>query len=208
MNDQFDFSQMTRANYTEYDMEQKDKEGFVMCAPIAAIRYKTPEELLALCDQTDSIPVDLDRLLKRIKISCKKRQFPDVRNGSSSVRVLGALVTNGDNAIIYYDENSSRHRFRFTIAHELAHCCLAHYNIGASSVHFRLEGDPSDELECDANIFAGKLLIPEQSLIKVLSQLLLPSVRALADIFDVSENVMLARLRTLKLDNSILGYNC
>ena len=73
---------------------------------------------------------------------------------------------------------------------------------------FRKAGDTTDHKELAANVFAGQLLIPKESLLSVISELLIPSVRTLADIFDVSSAVMLERLKFLKISTKIVGYNC
>ena len=51
----------------------------------------------------------------------------------------------------------------------------------------------------EADIFAGELLIPESSLVRVYNQFYLPSLESLAKIFSVSTNVMAARLDYLSM---------
>lgn len=207
-------------------METSENEGFMskqkkvycMCKPISDIRYKSAQELLALGNQVDKVPVDLKKLLMKLKISCLSHDFSALDAARKAVigpsyenSILGALVTNGDRAVIFYREGDQidGHRYRFTIAHELAHACLAHYPIGESSVHLSFRTDKADsQEEIDANIFAGELLIPEDALKRVINELIFPSVQTLSNIFAVSQNVMLARLEHLKICNNISGYNC
>ena len=124
---------------------------------------------------------------------------------------MGALVTNGNNAVILYREQDQidGHRSRFTIAHELGHCCLAHYQVNEATVHlsFRHERTTDNIQEVAANIFAGELLVPKTTLESVIDELILPSVQTLADIFAVSTSVMLERLKYLKITTNIIGYN-
>ncbi len=55
------------------------------------------------------------------------------------------------------------------------------------------------QIERNANIFAGELLIPYSSLMSIYNQLLKPSLSVLAQIFQVSTSVMKARLNYLEL---------
>lgn len=196
----------------------KKKKVYCMCKPISDIRYKSAQDLLAMGGQIDKVPVDLKMLLNKLKISCLARDFSSLENArknadgtSDENPILGALATNGDRAVIFYRQEDQKdgHRYRFTIAHELAHACLAHYSVDKSTVHLTYRHERADsKQEIDANIFAGELLIPEDTLTRVISDLIFPSVQALADIFAVSKAVMLARLEYLKICENISGYNC
>ena len=57
----------------------------------------------------------------------------------------------------------------------------------------------NDEKEYAANVFTGKLLIPEEPLRYALENLITPKVEILAQIFGVSLNVMKARLKYLNI---------
>ena len=58
-----------------------------------------------------------------------------------------------------------------------------------------------------ANIYAGELLIPDESLKKIYDRLLLPSLKTLSEIFDVSTAVMRERLEEAELNyyNDAIG---
>ena len=209
----------SQVRYSPSHISSKKEKVYCMCKPISAIRGKNAEELLELCGQQNRIPVDLKSLLKKLKISCVSYDFSklesareDVDNSSDENPILGALAINGDNAVIFYrkEDKKEGHRYRFTIAHELAHVCLEHYPIENNTVHlaFRHEHNMNDIQEIDANIFAGELLIPKQSLEEIIENLFFPSLQALAEIFAVSINVMRARLDYLKMTVNISGYNC
>ena len=64
-------------------------------------------------------------------------------------------------------------------------------------MEFRRDGEVNDENERRANVFAGELLIPIHQLESVSKRLLLPTVKNLAEVFEVSETVMLGRLKHL-----------
>ena len=192
-------------NETEKD---EQNEVVCMCKPIEKIQGKTATDILTLYGLYDDVPIDLKKLFKCIGISCLPYDFSDMENGN---QILGALATQGDNAVIYYrtQDVENGHRYRFTIAHELAHCCLKHYPIGSKTVHYNYRSEENNDSmeERDANIFAGELLIPLRPLKRVIGQLLAPSVHTLAEIFEVSDAVMLARLKYLQIQDSIAGYN-
>lgn len=209
---------MSQRQYLHYCAQQKEMRVTTMCKPVSAIRNKSAQELLELGGQLNKVPVDLKALLKKLKISCMPFDFSELEAAKYGTKdlenvdhILGALVTNGDNAAILYREQDQidGHRSRFTIAHELGHCCLAHYQVSESTVHlsFRHERTTDNIQEVAANIFAGELLIPRTTLESVIDELILPSVQTLADIFAVSTNVMLERLRYLKITTNIIGYN-
>lgn len=208
---------MSQERYKLYCAHQREIKVTDMCKPVSAIRNKTAQELLELSGQLNKVPVDLKALLKKLNISCIPFDFSELEAAKYGTtekhadHILGALVTNGNKAVILYREQDQidGHRSRFTIAHELGHCCLAHYQIGESTVHlsFRQEGTTNNTQEVAANIFAGELLIPRAPLENVIDQLILPSVQTLADIFAVSTNVMNERLRYLKITTNIIGYN-
>lgn len=207
---------MTKLTYDMYFAKQRKIKVLSMCRPISAIRGMSAQEILELCGQSNNVPVDIKAVLKKLKISCLPFDFsgPEVDEVKCDRKdqILGALVTNGNNAAIFcrIEDKENSHRYRFTIAHELGHCCLNHFPVDASTIHlvFRKDGDAMDEKEIAANIFAGELLIPKDSLMSVIDELLVPSVRALADIFDVSQAVLIGRLKYLKIGRKIIGYNC
>ena len=215
-NDSIPNMDMSEMQYRIHCQEKRKLRSVCMCQPLSKIRYMSSLELLEYCGQKDAIPLDLGTMLNKLGVSCLAFDFTEIENevsaktGNKIESILGALVVNQNNAAIFYRHNDKpeSHRHRFTIAHEIAHCCLGHFDISAeTSVHLRQEGDPSDDNEKAANIFAGELLIPEHSLRRVIKELILPSVITLANVFAVSENVMRARLEHLRICDNIFGYN-
>lgn len=208
---------LTQGEYRKHCTLQKEKKVTIMCAPIDKIRHKSAKELLEFCGQADSVPIDLNDILTKVGISALPRDFSAIEpflqkkeKTDNRIQILGAIVMNGNSAAIFYNKNDKKdsHRCRFTIAHELAHCCLSHQCLDREvHIDFRIEGMPLTDDEKAANVFAGELLIPYDMLIKVIDKLLLPSVHTLANIFDVSDNVMLKRLEHLKITRNISGYN-
>ncbi len=190
-----------------------------MCKPIEKIRGMSAPELLEYCGQKDAVPVSLSTILKTVGISAIPYNFSEMETSyrksyqsTKNVHILGAIAATDENAAIFYNEKykCDSHRCRFTIAHELAHCCLANDSRLTKDrflLELRTDDDEPNDCERAANVFAGELLIPKTNLYDVIDQLLLPSVYNLAKIFDVSYNVMLERLDYLKPSFSISGYN-
>lgn len=211
----YPFMDISKDFYYKHCWSQKEKKVLIMCKPLSKIRNMSAEELLDFCGQRDNMPIDLKKMLEEIGISCVQYDFSSLEQKLSEKRhkpirkILGALVTIENDATILYrkEEEPDSHRYRFTIAHELAHCCLSHYDVSEVSAHLREEGYPETADEKAANVFAGELLIPEHSLKEVLNSLLIPSLKTLVEIFQVSENVMKARLDYLKISDRIVGYN-
>lgn len=207
---------LTNEQYAVYRNTHRERKVSSMCKAISQLRNMSADALLELCGQTNNIPVDLKAILRKLGISAIPIDFVDVENNirrkfDANVQVLGAIATNGDRAAIFYNRKnqSDSHRSRFTIAHEIGHCCLNNITLedGKTHIECRIEGVSQSEDEIAANIFAGELLIPESSLYQTIEKLLMPSVHILAEIFDVSDNVMLKRLEYLKVKKNIAGYN-
>ncbi len=183
-----------------FSKEQKKGCG-IMCKILRDIQGKSPEELLSIYGIVNEPPINIDKLVSNIGISVIPMDFSiiekqvDINSGS----ILGAAIAQADNLNIFYRKNNTENRRRFTIAHELAHCCLHTNNLIDHHVEFRESDTFNKKEEREANIFAGKLLIPETALYNICNQLLVPSLDALTKIFKVSSTVMVARLEYLKM---------
>lgn len=170
---------------------------------------KTPKELLEYCGMQNDTLIDLNKLVEKLGIVVAPVNFTDLENSSEEMKVmvkergniLGMVVKLKNDLVgILYDEKSTPHRKRFTVAHEIAHCCLNQVSEEESYIEFRLDHDNEDEKEIAANTFAGELLIPEDKIRDLCSNLIFVDVLELADTFAVSANVMKERLKSLKID--------
>lgn len=184
-----------------------------MCKPIRDLYGKTPDELLKMYGLQNSVPLDLSALLQKAGISVLPMDFSKIEQTAGLKdlvekrgHILGALICIDDDAAIFYSDKDveNGHRYRFTIAHEIAHCCITGEE---NHIEFRYDSETVSEEELAANIFAGELLIPEGKLREIIGELLIPSINVLADIFAVSVNVMRARLDYLKIGGKIIGYS-
>lgn len=171
-----------------------------MCKILKEIQGKTAGDLLKKYGMENQTPVRINELLRKIGIDVISADFSGIEKkaGYQQGEVLGATLIIGDDVTIFYREDSSDNRIRFTIAHELAHCCIHTNQLKETNIQLRQTGN-QEGAEKDANVFAGELLIPKNSLIKYYEELIIPSLKVLAEIFMVSTSVMAARLDWLNL---------
>lgn len=178
-------------------------EEKIMCKKLRELDRLTPDEILLIAG-INSYPVDMQTILKKLGIRNGsmdfteiEKQIPDVVKSRGSI--LGAVTIINDDVNIFYSEGSSENRKRFTLAHELAHCCLNASSLRKGHIEFRFDETTSEPKELAANIFAGQLLIPEKPLRKMYDSLVIPAVDVMAHEFKVSTHVMEARLEHLGL---------
>lgn len=177
----------------------KENRVILMCKILKRIHGKTAEELLNEYHTYDTVPIDLEELAKRIGISVLPMDFSTLEKKLNRKDILGLVLTSGDNAAIFYRKTDSINRIRFTIAHELAHCCYLDPATKEPHIEYRIDENDKDEFEKQMDIFAGELLIPLNKLKEIYMSLSLPSSKALAEKFGVSIKVMEARLNYLKI---------
>lgn len=177
---------------------------FNMCTTLRRINGLTPEEILnTYGDKSrNSYPIDISKILYEMEIRVHPFDFSAL-NKREGKKILGALVADNENLALLYEATESINRNRFTLAHELAHCCLMHLDDEKIPyIEYRCEGEVADKKEIDANIFAGKILIPEKELCGVLISKFpdeIPNAKDLAQLFVVSVNVMKERLKWLNI---------
>ena len=165
------------------------------------LRGKTALQVLEEYGNKNSIPIDLESLIKSIGISVLPMDFTELENRKNQGHIMGLVLSDEKNAVIYYSSQDRVNRQRFTIAHELGHICLT---LSDDKRHFfvdwRRESESDDENnlhEKNANIFAGELLIPFHKLKEEYMNMRYPNSVDLAYKFGVSVNVMEKRLEHL-----------
>lgn len=99
-------------------------------------------------------------------------------------------------SVIKYNSTKPVVRQRFTVAHELGHILMGH-NTGSRFVSFETK-DPNEQC---ANIFASELLCPSILLKK--EYLSSESLSSLATKYNVSKDMMMWRLKSLRLDEKM-----
>lgn len=183
-------------NVIKFSTYRKDDK---MCKTLEKIHGKTPDELLMEYGIYDTIPIDLERLVKSIGISVLPMNFTKLEKRLKRNDILGLVLTSGNDAAIFYRGTDSINRIRFTIAHELAHCCNIDPNNNEPHIEYRLDEKDKDADEKNMDIFAGQLLIPFHKLKEEYMKMNLPNSVDLAKKFQVSVSVMEARLDYLKI---------
>lgn len=163
----------------------------------------TADEIL-LITNVKFYPVNIHEVLNKLGIKCDvmdfsplEAQIPDVVKKRGSI--LGAVAIIDNKVNIFYSKDSTENRMRFTLAHELAHCCLNAPTLKEGHIEFRIDKDENNPKERAANIFAGQLLIPETPLRQMYDSLIIPAADVMAREFKVSTHVMEARLEYLGL---------
>ena len=165
------------------------------------------------------LPVDIEAIAD-IKLGIEVRPLPGLYRafGRNGILLSSGKVIAVDND----DYESYQTRFRFTLAHEIGHIVLHEDYVEAVSLddvaqawkqYADLPPEDMAEMERDANIFAGFVLVPNRELrqqLEVVRQKILSEHRvdingkgtevrdgvakAMADAFDVSPNVVGRRL--------------
>lgn len=186
-------------NIIKFKSLTTEKEVVQMCIPINKIYGKNALDVLTEFGNLNEIPVNLGKLLKKIGISALPMNFSDLEKKLNKGHILGLVLATKKEAVIYYSENDTPNRQRFTIAHELGHIC-SHLKPDTNDypyIDWRIEEESNNEYEKCANIFAGELLIPLHKLKDIYLSIRFPISNDLANIFGVSVNVMEARLNQL-----------
>lgn len=188
-------------NIIYFNKYTKERGASLMCPPINRIYGKTPMEILNEYGDMHHIPINLSNLLENIGISALPMNFTSLEKMLNKGHILGLVLKDSKNAVIYYSSDDSVNRQRFTIAHELGHICnnLIPDSNDYPYIDWRIEEESETDREKVANIFAGELLIPLPILKDVYMSMTFPFSSDLAKRFGTSINVMEERLNYLKV---------
>lgn len=185
-----------------FDVRKRKREDDIMCKILKELKGLKATDLLKKYNMSYNLPVDISLLLKRIGIAEIPFDFYAVEDIMQYEHgdVLGAIFAKNDTLSIFYRSSDTLNRKRFTLAHEIAHCCLDADSLEKRHIELRSCQNVNNPKEYKANIFAGELLIPETIIKKIHSRLLLPPILSdISQIFQVSTTVMAARLDYLNL---------
>lgn len=185
-----------------FNNDIQKKKGGIMCVILEKMQGKSPEELLQTYGISLIPPINISLLLQRLNIREVPMDFSEIEDICKLSRgdVLGIIYAKSDSLTILYKATDTLNRKRFTLAHEIAHCCLHADSLKKTHIELRSAQTATTLKEINANIFAGALLIPKSSIERVHSQFIgVPDINDLAKIFNVSTTVMAARLKYLNL---------
>lgn len=203
----------------------KEKGRNSMSDVLNRISGLSSEDVLRLYGNGHNVTTDILSIAENMGIDVFLADFSEIENNFNLKKgdVLGCIVDEDEEnklKIMLQDELAPRfdslsneeklkllrRRQRFTLAHEIAHGCL---HLAHQEIKFKLDYHPEpsidviENVEYEANVFAGELLIPKDTLISVCKKIISPSIDTLAEIFDVSHSVMRARIKHLGLLNLI-----
>lgn len=89
-------------------------------------------------------------------------------------------------------------RKRFTIAHEIGHIVLKHFE-RSEFIYVFHKGECQNYFEEEANLFAGELLVPYSFLKQAIFHYNIRDIHSLAKFFNVSEQVMSIKVQQYNL---------
>ena len=180
-----------------------------MCDKLKKLAGKSADDILKEVGMDNAIPVNMDELMRRLNIKVYDYDFDTLEKTKDMKKLVnslgniwGMVLTVEQEIVIFLRKGLETNGKRFTIAHELAHCCLDGDNLGERHFEFRttiFSADPCNKKEIKANTFAGELLMPEKALREYCSEFIVPEVNAIANKFKVSVAVAEARLKHLKI---------
>ena len=163
------------------------------------LKNKSIQEIIEILQNKDFTTVDLKRLGHSLKVSVLARNFE--RTEIPGERIMCAFVTNskGDSCIFYSDDLPYE-EIRIIIAES-----FAKYVLTGNNNFFVTQGTDFSERE---KKLTAELLMPKARVSEVIHELILPSTKVLAEIFQVTEKFVKDRLDEIgSIRTVILGYN-
>ena len=163
--------------------------------------YIEANEILASSEVITGFPIDVKALLAEQSdiVLCSFERAEgygvDIRQFGSESAVL--MEMNGA-YIIFYNQDESRRRIRYSITHEYGHYVLGH------RMNLNKKDPLYDVQEVEANFFAAQLLMPEQLLRACSQRGIEVSPRFIRKSFSVSKEAAKKRMHTI--DNTVYGW--
>ena len=201
-------------------MRNNKRKGVRTLCTLADLKNRSVDDLRAhACILPSEVPLDMDKLLKAWKIIATSKDLSPLEAIAADAvakngEILGAVGAPNGNVVMLFSKNSSEREARFTVAHELAHCCLHTDKLSDGYIYFRLKQLLSQEEEDEANRFARDLLMPKEQLLKDISSITnsepkgLPPehlIHRLAVKYQVTERDMKEQLDSLVKDGALVG---
>lgn len=171
----------------------KKRKGINMCRKLAEIHDNQPKDFLK---ETNSLPINIEEILKQWEIDFFPVSFEELQKNIplKNGKITGMAYAQNDDLAILYSKESSVVHSRFTLAHELAHCCL-HMNVDSSChIEFQTINDVltvsqdkmkrfNEKKEEEADRFARDLLMPTRAMLLLLEKRTNLTLEKLAEIF-------------------------
>lgn len=166
-----------------------------------------PEEILTRFYSQETIPIDMVKLAENMGIRLSGVDFLKMEEDilfrdevKAKGHILGSTIVKNGNVEISFNEILNTHsqddlkkQQRFIIAHEIAYYCLYTNKKDGSHIYYEKNSG-----ERRTNIFAGKLLMPSNLIIKIAKSIDYDlSLTFLSDLFKALRSVVKARLEFL-----------
>ena len=189
--------------------------------------YEKTSQNLMNAVNWDIIPVDIKEILSRLNIPFYSKDFneseSELQKMGYSDKIQGMIHVEGEDIDIFYNNKfnpsnnanekeikSSEHKINFTLAHELAHSILHAQDISSNGglVDLYRSEDTIDVKEIEANTLAGEILMPRKPFVTFFNvcisdnKTIQETINSLSILFNVSENVVKARINYLGLDSN------
>lgn len=175
--------------------KSREMEDKLMCDTLKKMKGKSAEEILKLAGQENAAPVDMDKVFAVLGLYKTASDFSQIEKMEGKGKISGIVLLDGDDVRIFFNKNDKLEQKRFTAAHEIGHCCLHADGLKDYNVEFLHNDGFENEHETAASIFAANLLVPTASLLNVYGRLIKPTLKGLAEIFQVPEKIMEIRIK-------------
>ena len=192
-----------------------------MCMKLKEIHKMQPHNILERYCQQSFDKVDILDILKRMKIQCHCVDFSSLESTlflSGNDNIQGIAYSEGNDLKILYSNKLNQQEINYTLAHELAHCCL-HLPVSAdfhvemktrvdyysynSFLFIPKKGKRAKKKEIDADKFAANLLIPTSSLMNYLMSNSDLTSKSIAKHFDVPVELVYKKIELLNRKSKV-----
>jgi len=168
---------------------------------------KTPSDFL---EYQSEVPIDIYKIFSDMRIPIIEVNFDKLQKELpfENPLVKGLVYTKDENLFFLYSNLLKDIDIRFTLAHQLGHCCIhmnefSTYHIELDplkDIHGTVDGGYkffNNQKEAEANKFARDLLIPTDQIMDILQHGDIENSEQLADMFKVSKELIFEKLYEL-----------
>jgi len=147
-------------------MSDFKRGGRQLCKP-KDLENKTPMGILQGAGEKMQLPVDLDAVLKSLKIIAAPVDFTSLEEAKGDAlnrlgRFMGLVGIRNENVVMGYSKNLDFSHQRYAVAHELGHACIHTDVLMEGHILARYTGTLENDKERAADKFAAELLLPEE----------------------------------------------
>ena len=145
-----------------------------------------------------SPPVNLHKLAEDLKVRIHYKILPANLDGWT-VELNTALVKE-PRYLMLINSRRLKVRQRFTIAHEIGHIVLGHFEIKSKALckHRKITEEDNYKYEMEADSFASELLIPTPHLLKLAKEGKNKNINKLCSFYGVSKQAMEIKLEKIE----------